>query len=158
MEIETHKLCQTTWFVKPLRKICKLTYWGHDPTLTWTDLRSDFETDLSRSNSTWSKPTRRGEHDGVILIFIFLISKKSYQWKTISGKNDNFSFDDLWSQNCWPYVKSDRKRCCGMKSAFFEFFLVLILLEIISIACEKTNYFLKIWPSLTFGDLNIDLT
>ena len=34
MEIETRKWCQTTWLVKPLRKICILTYFGHDLTLT----------------------------------------------------------------------------------------------------------------------------
>ena len=35
MKIETRKWCQTTWFVKPLRKICILTYFVHDLTLTW---------------------------------------------------------------------------------------------------------------------------
>ena len=40
------------------------------------DLRSNFEIDLSRSNSTCSEPARRGEHVGIIFIFISLIHKK----------------------------------------------------------------------------------
>ena len=34
MEIDTHKWCQTTWLVEPLRRICVLIYVGHDLTLT----------------------------------------------------------------------------------------------------------------------------
>ena len=37
MEIETHKWCQRTWLVKPLWKICMLTYMDHD--LTWHEGR-----------------------------------------------------------------------------------------------------------------------
>ena len=62
---------------------------GPWPTLTWPDLRSDFEIDLSGPISTWSKLARRGEHDGVIFSFIFLIKKKN-QWKAIHAKNDDF--------------------------------------------------------------------
>ena len=101
MEMETRKWCQTAWLVKPLWKICILTYLGHDLTLTCPDLRSDFEIDLSRSKRICPESARRGEHDGVIFIFISLLSK-SFQWKTISVNNDNFSFDYHWSQNCWP--------------------------------------------------------
>ena len=34
--------------------------------------------------------------------FSYLSYQRNYQWITISLKNDNFSLDDLWSQNCWP--------------------------------------------------------
>ena len=51
MEIEARKWCKTTWLVKPLRKICILTSFRHDLTLTWPDMRSIFEIGLSRSKS-----------------------------------------------------------------------------------------------------------
>ena len=38
MEIEISKWWQTTWQVKPLRKTCILTYFGHDLTLTWVQI------------------------------------------------------------------------------------------------------------------------
>ena len=80
MEMETRKWCQTTWLVKPFRKIGMLTYLSHYLTLNWSDLRPDFEIDLSRSKSTMysllstcSEPARRGEHDSAIFIFRYLI-------------------------------------------------------------------------------------
>ena len=38
----------------------------------------------------------------VSFLFSYLSYQKSYQWKTISVKNDNFLFDDLCIQICWP--------------------------------------------------------
>ena len=64
IDIETRKWCQTTWLVKPLRKMCKLTYMGHDLTLAWPDIRSKIEIDLSRSKTICFEPARRGKHDG----------------------------------------------------------------------------------------------
>ena len=71
IDVETRKWCQVTWLVKPLRKMCKLTYLGHDLTLAWPDIRSKIEIDLSRSITVKVKticfePARRGKHDGVI--------------------------------------------------------------------------------------------
>ena len=88
MEIETRKWCQTTWLVEPLQRMCILTYLGHDLTLTWPDWRSNFQIDLSRSKSTCFEPAWRGEHDGVIFIFVSPISKnfineRPSPWKTI---------------------------------------------------------------------------
>ena len=54
MEIDTRKWFQTTWLVKLLRNICTLTYLGHDLTLTWLDLRSDFQIGLLRSKGACS--------------------------------------------------------------------------------------------------------
>ena len=78
LEIETGKWCQTTRLVKTLRKICILTYFGHNLTLTWPwpDLRSNFEIDPSRSKSTCFEPARQGEHDGAIIIFYISHIKK----------------------------------------------------------------------------------
>ena len=76
MEIETRKWCQATWLVEPLQKLCILTYLGHDLTLILPDLKSNFQIDLSRSKSTCFEPAWRGEHDGVIFIFVSPISKK----------------------------------------------------------------------------------
>ena len=101
MEIETRKWCETTCLVKTLRKICISTYFGHNlswPDMIWSDLWSNFEIDLSRWKITFFEPT----NTMVSLSFSYLSYQKRYQWKTISVKNDNFSFDDLWSQYCWP--------------------------------------------------------
>ena len=70
-EMKTRKWCQTTWLAKMFRKICILTYLGHDLTLTWPDLRSVFEIDLPRSKDTFFESSPRAEHDGVIFIFVF---------------------------------------------------------------------------------------
>ena len=86
MEIEMRKWCQTTLLVEPLQRMCILTFLGHDLTLTWPDLRSNFQIDLQRSKCTCFEPARRGEHGGVIFIFVSIkkvINEKQSQWKTI---------------------------------------------------------------------------
>ena len=96
MEIDASKCCQTTWLVEPLQRMCLciLTYLGHDLTLTWPDLRSNFQIDLLRSKSTCSEPARRGEHDGIIFIFVSPISKKVLMKNRIREKTIFF----IW----WP--------------------------------------------------------
>ena len=52
------------------------------------------------------------------------------------------------------------KHYWGLKRAiqcFFEFFLAIILLELIAIVCEKNRHFPKKLPLVTSGDLNINL-
>ena len=49
MKIATRECCRKNWLVEFLRKIYILTYLGRD--LTWPDLRSYFEIDVSRSKS-----------------------------------------------------------------------------------------------------------
>ena len=76
-----------------------LGWWpGLDLNLSWSGLRSNFEIDLSRSRITYSKPARRGKHDGVIFIVASLISKKMLI-KTISVKKRYFL---IW----WPLIKN----------------------------------------------------
>ena len=49
-----------------------------DPLRSWPDLvlMSNFEIDLSRSRGTCFEPARQAKHDGVIFIFVSLISEK----------------------------------------------------------------------------------
>ena len=81
--------------VNHLARFGRYAYW---PTwvMTWPipDLRLDFEIDLVRSKSTCVELSRRGEHDGVIFVFISFISKK-WPMKNHIRENDNFSFD-IW--------------------------------------------------------------
>ena len=75
MEIETRNWCQMTWLIKPHRKTCILTHLDDDLS-PLSDLRSNFEIDLVRPKSICSVSTRRGKHDDVVFIFVFIISKK----------------------------------------------------------------------------------
>ena len=55
-------------------------------------------------------------------------------------KNDNFLFDDLWSQIIDLRSNLSEKRYRGMKRAtqcFFEFLLAIIPFEILVNVCEK---------------------
>ena len=111
MEIETNKWCQTTWLVKPLRKICILIYFGHDLTLTWpwSDLTRGQILKLTFYGNKTHVSNRSNEPTTMVsFLFSCLWYLKRYQWKTVSVKNDNYPFVDLWKQNCWPWVKSDK--------------------------------------------------
>ena len=134
-EKETCKWCQTTWLVKPLWNICILTYLGHDLTFTWPDLRLDFEIDISTSESTWSEPARRGEHNGISFIFMYLIKRvtnenhlrekwKLFIWWRLEPKL--LSLCKIWSKKL-PEHEESSLQC-------FLTFLAIILLEIITTA------------------------
>ena len=155
MELETRKWCQTTFLVKTLRNICILTYLGNDLTLTWPDLRSFFEIDLSRSNGTFSEPSRRAQHDGAFFIFVSLLSKKLFMENQLHVKKYFFlwwpleskvlTLGQIWSKNVTGAWRE-------LSNAFLEFFLAIILLEIIANVCEKTAIFSKFdlwWPLVT---------
>ena len=58
------------------------TYLGHDLNLTWPDLRSTLQIDLSRSDSAYFERAGRGKHNGVI---IFL--RISYITKVLMKNN-----------------------------------------------------------------------
>ena len=77
MEIETRRWCNTARRdatedvpidLLGSRSVCTLTW-------PWPDLRLNFQIDLSTSKSTFFEPAQRGEHDGVISIFVSPISK-----------------------------------------------------------------------------------
>ena len=64
-----HRVC----FVKAHRLICNMTYMNQHMTLTWDDLRSNFEIDLSRSSSICFEPARRAKHIAVKIMVLTLI-------------------------------------------------------------------------------------
>ena len=79
--------------------------------------------------------------------------KKVFNEKTISVRNDNFSFDGLWSQNCRPKVKSDQKTLLEHEESCPMFFFSSLLSHfwayLIAIVCEKVVIFSKFnlwWP------------
>ena len=88
IDIEMHKWCQTTWLIKLLQKICILTHLGNDLTLTrpWPDLRSNSETDPSRSKSLWFELARQVEHDCALFTFESFKSKHVI-YETARGKS-----------------------------------------------------------------------
>ena len=94
--------------------------------MTWSwsdlDLRSTFEDkkyiwgQVLRSKSTYSEPAQRGWHDGVIFIFVSLISKKvinekTFPWKMIifrlmtSGAKP-LTLGQIWSETLWGHEGS----------------------------------------------------
>ena len=81
-----------------------LTYLGHQVTLPWLDLRSNFDLDLSRSNYTWLDAPWRDKHDGIKIVALPL------KLKILSSKNrfgKFWNFDPWWPQ-FWPEPKNDR--------------------------------------------------
>ena len=68
--------------------------------MIWPDLTRPeviFEIDLSRSNGTFSEPSRRAQDDGAFFIFISLLSNKLFMENQLHVKK-YFFFDDLWSR------------------------------------------------------------
>ena len=150
MEIETCIWCQTTWLVKPLRKMGILTYLGHGLALSWPDLRSNFETDLSRSKvyvSNWLDETNAT----VSYYFRVSLIKKVLNEKPSPWKRKFFiwwplepnllTLGSVWSKNA---IGAWRE----LLNANFEFFLAIILLEIIALVLEKSIFS----QNLTFAD------
>ena len=135
MEIQTRKWCQTTWLVKPLRMMCILTYLGHELALTWPDLRSNFETDLSRSKAYVSN---RLDEANAMMSSNFRVSliKKVLKDKRSPWKRQFFIWlpqepnllivGSVWSKNAIGKWRE-------LLNANFEFFLAVILLEIIAL-------------------------
>ena len=96
MEVETRKWCETTWLATTLRKLCILTYLGpcSDLDLTWPEVK--FWNWLLKIKSKFFEPAQRGKHDGIILTFISLISKKLSIKTLMREKNDKYFFTS------WP--------------------------------------------------------
>ena len=111
IEIETRKWCQTTWFVKPLRKICILTYLGHD--LTFQGQKYMFRTGSARR-------TRWCHFHFCVSLIKKVINEKPSRWKAIFV---------IW----WPlepklltYAKSDKKTWPGHEASFPMFFFLIL--------------------------------
>ena len=107
----------------------------HDPFRQWhdLDLRSNIEFDLLRSTWMCFEPPWRGKHDGVHFISLSLLCKKLFAINNFD-KIGNFDFDDLWSPNYWPEVKSDgilqKELFLVYQMLFFGFFLSVIVSEL----------------------------
>ena len=129
-----------------------LTYLGHDLTLKFWNWSFKVKKYMFRTGSTRQK---RWCHFLYFCIsYQKVINEKPYQWKMIICKlmTSGAKTIDLRSNLI-------EKRYGGMKDAlqrFFESFLAI--LEIIALVCEKSRYFLKIWPLVTSGDLSIGQT
>ena len=70
IEILTLGLYRWVCFVKAHRLICNMTYMNQHMTLTWDDLRSNFEIDLSRLSSICFEPARRAKHIDVKIMVL----------------------------------------------------------------------------------------
>ena len=86
IEIQTRGLFHSVCFVKAHRLICKMTYMNQHMTLTWDDLRSNFEIDLSRSSSICFEPARRAKHIDVKIMVLTLILQYFFHEKLFSHK------------------------------------------------------------------------
>ena len=81
-----------------------LTYLGHQITLTYLDLRSNFDLDLSRSDYTSFDASWRDKHDRVKITVL------SFETKKLLSKNyfgPIWPFD-LWWPQFWPELKNYR--------------------------------------------------
>ena len=132
---------------------------GSRPDLDLTDLRSNFEIDLSKSKSrymlrTGSTRQTRWCHFYSRSFHIKKVSnKKRFLWKTlifhllISGAK-TIVFGQIWSKNVTG----------GIKEAPERFFRILSSNFGENSACLKKNGFLKNWHLVTSGDLIIGQT
>ena len=161
MELGACKWHRWTCIAKAPQLICNLAQLGYIKVMTWPSSEVKFWNwpfkvkryifwTLSTSATRWC-------------LFYFRISviKKLFMENQLHVKKYFF----LW----WPLgVKSIDLRSNlienvtgawrELSNAFLEFFLAIILLEIIANVCEKNSHFLEIWPLVTSCDLNIDLT
>ena len=79
IETETRKWCQTACLVKQLRKICILTYLGHDLTLTWGQILKS-----TLHGQKVNVPNQLDEANTMIIIFIFVSYQKPISVKTVT--------------------------------------------------------------------------
>ena len=87
--------------------ICDMTFFDLDLTLTWPWHEVNLELDLSRSCHTSFEAPRREEYDGVRKKSSYLSYFQKYKPKTFWVLWRSLTFDDLWSLNYWPEVKSE---------------------------------------------------
>ena len=94
IETQTWEWHQNVCLAKAHRLICNITYLNHHVTLTWDDLRSNFEIDISRSSSICFEPARRENRIDVKIIALSLLLQNLF---TTNCFHINRYFD-LW----WP--------------------------------------------------------
>ena len=94
IEIQTRGLYHWVCFVKAHWLICNMTYMNQHMTLTWDDLRSNFEIDLSRPSSICFEPARRAKHIDVKIMVLTVILQYLFTKHYFHIKR----YFDLW----WP--------------------------------------------------------
>ena len=122
---------------------------GHDLTLTWPDLKSNFEIDLSRSNHMFQTGSTSQIRWCQFYFHVSDIKKvingEQFVWKTIIFHlmTSGTKTVDLRSNLIENAIGAWKE----ISNVFFLFFLAIILWELIAIVCKN----------LTVGDLNIDM-
>ena len=97
----------------------------------------------------------------VPFLFSYLCYQKSYSWKTNSMSKIFFSLMTSGVKSIDLRSNLIEKRYRGMKRAIQCFFRILSSYHTFgdnSECLRKNSHFLEIWPLVTSGDLNIDLT
>ena len=95
IEIQTRGLYHWVFFVKAHRLICNMAYMNQHMTLTWDDLRSNFDIDPSRSSSICFESARRAKHIDVKIMVLTLILEDLFTENYFHIKR----YFDLW----WPW-------------------------------------------------------
>ena len=91
-ELETRGWCHSVRPVKAHRWTCNMTYLGHTVTLTWRDLRSNFEIDLFKDKKHMN---RSGLTRGTRWRPNYSPSKMLFMKKRVP-QNAIFIFGDIW--------------------------------------------------------------
>ena len=109
---------------KAHRLICNMTYLNHHVTLTWDDLRSNFEIDLSRSSSICFETARRENHIDVKIIALSLLLQNLFT-KNYFHINRFLTFDDLFNLEYWLKLKTYRETLVARQMSFQMLFAIL---------------------------------
>ena len=124
-----------------------------DLTLTWSDLNLNLKTDLSRSKSICSDPV---DEANTMVPFLFshhkLLVKSHLRKKTIIFNWATSGATTIESRS--NLIEKSYRSMKRTPQSFFESFLAIILLEIITIVCKKTIFskFDLWWPLLTWTE------
>ena len=94
IETQTWEWHQNVCLAKAHRLICNIAYLNHHVTLTWNDLRSNFEIDLSRSSSICFELARRENHIDIKIFALSLLLQNLFTKKHFHINR----YFDLW----WP--------------------------------------------------------
>ena len=127
--IETHtwEWYQYVCFATTHRLICNMTYLNHHVTLTWDDLRSNFEIDLSRSSSICFEPARRENHIDVKIIALSLLLQNLFT-KNYFHIHRFLTFDELFNLEYWLKLKTYRETLVARQMSFQMLFAILFWL------------------------------
>ena len=129
---------------------------GHD-----LDLRSNFQSDLLRSNYNSFDASRQEKHDAGKMNVVSLLSQKLLQKKTFIAKNGYFwSFCSLEAKplildQIWEHISERTLK--ELSNALLRSTVALLVPELCA-SLSKNVETGQIWPLVTSGDLTFDLT